>query len=83
MVWARIIAAEGQVFTQIRGRIFIYEIISGSIVPSTTNRRLPMTDFKKAFSLVPLKNTAQIKNLQGPSYIYAIMMDSRIRADDW
>jgi hypothetical protein len=32
---------------------------------------------------VPLSSTVEMNHLQGPSYIYAILMDSRIRRDDW
>jgi hypothetical protein len=31
----------------------------------------------------PLPNTVPVQNLQGPSYLYAILMDSRIRDGDW
>jgi hypothetical protein len=33
--------------------------------------------------LVPLENTVPVQHLRGPSYIYAILMDPRIRQDDW
>jgi hypothetical protein len=32
---------------------------------------------------VPLPNTVPVQHLRGPSYIYAILMDSRIRRTDW
>jgi hypothetical protein len=35
------------------------------------------------FELVPLTTTAPLQRLQGPSYLYAILMDDRIRHGDW
>ncbi|GAG82416.1 unnamed protein product, partial [marine sediment metagenome] len=32
---------------------------------------------------IPLSGTTEIQHLQGPSYIYAILMDKRIRKDNW
>jgi len=38
---------------------------------------------EEAFRLAPLKNTVIVQRLQGPSYIYAVLMDKRIRQNDW
>ena len=32
---------------------------------------------------VPTAGPAQLQGLQGPSYTWAILMDARIRQDDW
>ncbi len=82
-IWARIDSHAGERFVQIRGGEFTYEVASGYVVPDRTNRRLPKSNFEEVFGLVPLKNTVQIQHLQGPSYIYAILMDKRVRENDW
>lgn len=82
-VWQRIEASAGKTFEQIRGGEFTYEIRSGSVWPDRTNRGLPRSHFAQAFELVPLTSTVPIQHLQGPSYLYAILMDHRIRQDDW
>jgi hypothetical protein len=82
-IWSRIKVHAGETFTQIRGGKFTYEIVGDSIIPNRTNRLLPKSHFEKAFHLVPLKNTVPIQHLQGPSYLYAILMDWRIRGNDW
>ena len=82
-VWNRIKAHEGETFTQIRGGEFTYEVSGNTVIPDRTNRIFPRSNFEKAFDLVPLENTTQVQHLQGPSYIYAIMMDDRIRQSDW
>jgi hypothetical protein len=82
-IWSRIKTHEHETFTQIRGGQFTFEVSGNSVIPDRTNRVFPRSDFKKAFDLVPLRTTSQVQHLQGPSYIYAIMMDDRIRQDDW
>jgi hypothetical protein len=41
------------------------------------------TAIEKALQLVPLPNTRTVQHLSAPSYIYAILMDPRIRGNDW
>jgi len=82
-VWRRIEACEGQVFRQIRGQEFTYTIKGTAVLPSTTKRLLHRSNFERTFRLVPLSNTVLLQNLQGPSYLFAIMMDPRIRKGYW
>jgi hypothetical protein len=82
-VWSRIKAHHGKEFRQVRGKSFSYSVDGFTLIPGTTNRNLPRSDFEKALKLVPLPNTTCVQHLQGPSYIYAILMDSRIRLNDW
>lgn len=82
-VWARIRAHEGEPFRQIRGKQFTYSVAGAKLVPSTTNQNLPRARFEQAFALVPLSNTAQVQHLRGLSYLYAVLMDARIRERDW
>ncbi len=82
-VWQRIETHSGERFEQIRGGEFIYKVESGHVIPDRTNQQIPKSNFEKAFSMVPLPDTTMIQNLRGPSYIYAILMDKRIRLGDW
>ena len=82
-VWARIEAHAGETFRQIRGGEFVYEIHGNSLIPDRTNHQLPKSHFEEAFKLAPLKDTVQVQHLRGPSYLYAILMDERIRRQDW
>jgi len=82
-VWSRIETHQGEEFRQVRGKVFSYSIDGTSLIPSTTNRKLPRSEFDKALRLVPLLDTKPVQHLQGPSYIYAILMDKRIRLSDW
>jgi hypothetical protein len=82
-VWNRIRKHQGETFVQIRGGEFKYKVVSGVFVPDRTQQQIPKSHFEEAFCLVPLANTVLIQHLRGPSYIYAVLMDSRIRATDW
>jgi hypothetical protein len=82
-VWNRIKEHEGEFFRQKRGAEFTYVVEGSSVRPDRTNRLLPRSDFERALDLVPLEGPGQIQHLQGPSYVYAILMDERIRGDEW
>jgi hypothetical protein len=81
--WNRIEKHAGELFHQMRGGEFSYVIRSGSLIPDRTNRQIPRSNFEKAFELLPFESTAQLQSFQGPSYIYAVLMDKRIRQNDW
>jgi len=81
--WRRIEGHAGETFTQIRGGKFTYEVLGSNLRPDRTNRNLPRSDFEKAFAMCPLPNTVPVQHLQGPSYLYAILMDRRISQGEW
>ena len=82
-VWGRIEAHAGEVFQQKRGALFTYAVAGGCVRPDRTNRLLPRADFAAALELVPSPTTVPFQRLQGPSYIWAVLHDPRIRMDDW
>jgi len=82
-VWDRVKSCEGQVFRQIRGGEFTYEVRGSAIGLSRTNRSVSKKTFEQALSHVPLENTVPLQRLQAPSYLFAILMDDRIRKNDW
>ncbi|HEY8293195.1 MAG TPA: hypothetical protein VIG44_11935 [Thermomicrobiales bacterium] len=82
-VWSRIEKHAGEPFHQLRGAEFTYTIKGGSVMPNRTNRNIAKSNFEKALSLIPFQGTTEIQHLQGPSYVYAILMDERIRAGEW
>lgn len=82
-VWERIKEYEGNAFRQIRGGEFTYKIKGNLIVLSRTNRTISKNTFREALKYVPLENTVPLQNLQAPSYLFAILMDKRIRKNDW
>lgn len=78
-LWYNIKAQAGQEFKTITGRTFTYEAHEGYITPSEVNQNISRSDFEKAYGLVPLQSPGQLRDLvRGPSYVYAILTDSRI-----
>jgi hypothetical protein len=82
-VWSRIGQHEGEGFQLLRGDVFTYEMFDNYLRPVGRVRHLSRTNFGRALDRVPLDNTRSISDLQGPSYVYAILMDLRIRRGDW
>lgn len=84
-VWSRIESFAGQTFRLKRGKAFTYSVASGAIHLHTTNRMIPRSDIRRCLERLPFSDTTVPNGLgvQGPSYVYAIMMDERIRAGDW
>ena len=82
-IWKRISQNAGEIFHQKRGGEFTYSIVNGALIPSRTNQQIPRSEFAEALKLVPLSDTKPVQHLRGPSYIYAVLMDTRIKGDDW
>ncbi|WP_409274906.1 hypothetical protein V1499_06960 [Neobacillus sp. SCS-31] len=82
-VWKRISQNEGQVFKQIKGGEFTYKVSGNTIELDRTNRNVSKGTFAEALKYVPLENTVPLQKLQAPSYLFAILMDQRIRKNDW
>lgn len=80
VVWSRIQAHQGEVFHQVRGGEFSYSMSGQVVRPDRTNRLLPRSQFEKAFERFPVIGPGDLRNLQGPSYLYAILTDPRIAA---
>lgn len=70
-------------FQQIRAGEFTYKINGNNMQLSRTNSSVFKVTFEEALKNVPLENTVPVQRLQVPSYLYAILMDKRIRRNDW
>jgi len=81
VVWQRIVTLQGQTFCQKRGKAFRYRVSGNSVVPSTTSRQLARSQFARAYERAPLRGPGQLQDLQGPSYLFAILTDARVTAD--
>jgi hypothetical protein len=78
--WGRIVAHQGQTFRQIRGGEFTYRVVGTQLALDRTKWQIPRSHVEEALDLVPLANTVPVQHLFAPSYIYAILMDRRIRS---
>lgn len=83
VIWDRLRRHQGEVFTQITGGKFTYVVESDKIVPSRTDWFFPRKQIAEAVGLMPVQNTVPLQHLYGPSYLYAMLMDARIRGEDW
>ncbi len=87
-VWNRISQNAGATFNTKTSQSFTYSI-SGAVLTiirngKEINRNISISNFVKALSQVPLSGPGEISNLvQGSSYVYAILMDERIKRSDW
>jgi hypothetical protein len=77
-VWSAIVALAGETFRQKRGQPFTYVVTGSTLRPNTTNRNLTKGQFEKAFLRLPIDGPGGLQDLQGPSYLYAILTDPRI-----
>jgi hypothetical protein len=81
VIWSRIQAHHGEIFHQKSGGEFTYSIVDNHIVPmrpKSKARRLPRSHFQRAFERFPVTGPGQLQDLQGPSYLFAILTDPRI-----
>lgn len=78
VIWDRIIKNEGEIFKQIKGKEFTYQIVGNGLKLSTTNQIVSKAVVEKAIALLPIENTVPLQHLRAPSYLYAILTDKRI-----
>lgn len=77
-IWDRIAAHAGGEFRQKTGRQFTYSVVGNAVIPSTTNRVLARAQFVRAYERSPLRGPGPLQDLQGPSYLFAILTDPRV-----
>jgi len=82
-IWRRVKVHAEEQFPMIRGGLLRYKVKHEHVVPDRTSQRIPKSHFLKALNFVPLPNTVPIQDLRGPSYIFAILMDQRVRQHDY
>tara|TARA_Y100001936_G_C15949361_1_gene599266 strand:+ start:757 stop:1029 length:273 start_codon:yes stop_codon:yes gene_type:complete len=84
IIWKRIKNLEGETFRTIQNLEFTYEISGDVLIPSRTEYNLSKSDVGKILERIPLKGPGEISNdVRGPSYLWAILHDSRISNDEW
>lgn len=76
--WAKITQMAGTEFHTKTGKAFSYDISGNMVSLKNTNRSLPRSHFERALERMPVSGPGQLQDLQGPSYIFAILSDPRI-----
>jgi len=87
VVWNRIRQYEGVVF-ETTTRLNFRPLIDGNGIwvlreGRVINRRLTRDQINQAIERCPLQHPTDLGDLQGPAYIFGILMDSRIRHGLW
>lgn len=80
-IWRTICSLAGQDFTTKTGKPFAYDASASALVLRNTNRSLPKGDFAEALRRMPVSGPGELQDLQGPSYLYAILTDQRVQVD--
>jgi hypothetical protein len=84
VVWELIARHEGEDFTLKRGDTLVYSLDGNALRHNRSSTRIYRSQFEKALEYVPLHGPGQLSRIVvGPSYVYAILMDPRIRLGDW
>ena len=80
-VWKNIKLCEGQVFKTIRGVEYNYVVYSDYIlINDDMKRRITKDSLKIAIAIDnPTPSKIQHENIWGPSYVYGIITDNRIK----
>ena len=79
-IWNNILEHEGETFYTVTGKPCSYKILGNQIVLQNTNRNIPRSNIEKALAVInPSVSKFERINLQGPSYIMAIITDPRIK----
>lgn len=83
-VWRRVTEYTGAIFYTKTGYPFTYTVEDDAVKTSRTSYTLYRDQFLKAYNLAPVKGPGEYTNLvRGPSYIWAILHDERIRRKQW
>jgi len=82
--WRRVTGYAGAIFYTKTGYPFTYTVEDDAVKTSRTSYTLSRDQFEKAYNLAPVKGPGEYTNLgRGPSYIWAILHDERIRRKQW
>jgi hypothetical protein len=86
-VWRRIESHQGEEFKTVKKYPFTYEVEGAGIWffrnGRRINRKLSRGQVEKAIARCPLRSTTEISDLMDFPYLYALLMDARIRGQAW
>lgn len=76
--WALICELAGTEFRTRNGQRFSYRIEGDYVEPSTSDVRIPMSQFKKALAMGPVRGPSSLRGVFAPSLVWAIVNDVRV-----
>ena len=78
-IWEKVKLHQGEIFHTVSGLEFTYRVRGETVIHTRSKTTLSRSDFEKAIFLAPQKPSDLHNNVAGPSYVYAIIKDSRLR----
>ena len=79
-IWENIIRLAGEEFYTKTKLPFRYRVVGDTVIPDRTGFPLDKSNFRKAAEVKNLTGPGKLPDsVMGPSYVYAIMTDKRIR----
>jgi hypothetical protein len=78
-VWERIRDLAGTEFATRNGQRFSYVVDGSYVAPSTSDVRIPVSQFRKAFAIGPVRGPASFRGVFAPSIVWAVLNDERMR----
>ena len=80
-IWSRILAHQNENFytTGKTPMLLVYHIVGNKLCHNRTAACIYKSQIEKAWNLHPQSTADLQKKVRGPSYIYAILSDSRIK----
>jgi hypothetical protein len=80
-VWQRICDLAGTEFTTRGGQRFTYLMDGRYVSPSTSDVRIPLSQFRKAIAIGPVRGPASFRGVFAPSLVWAIINDPRVAGE--
>ena len=78
--WKKIKAHEEEGFHTVTNKPFVYKVIGDAVVTDSGKWKIPKSQFEKAIEYHPSMVKDINNKVIGPSYVFAILKDSRINA---
>lgn len=78
-VWERVRDLAGTEFATRSGQRFSYVVDGSYVAPSTSDVRIPVSQFRKAFAIGPVRGPASFRGVFAPSIVWAVLNDERVR----
>lgn len=77
-IWEKVKMHQGEVFHTTTGLEFTYTVVGEKVIHTRSKATLSRSDFEKAVKINPQKASDLHNDVSGPSYVYAIITDSRL-----
>jgi hypothetical protein len=59
--------------------VFTYAIEREYLLPSTSDVRIPVSQFRRAFAVGPVRGPSSFRGIFAPSIVWAVLNDTRVR----